>query len=86
MPNDVPDIDCLTAVRQLWDYLDQELDDRQMAIVRQHLEQCRSCLPHHDFGRQFLQALHAARDAGLMPPETRRRVMERLTQAGLTIE
>lgn len=82
MPNDTRDIDCRTAVRQLWDFLDQELDDARMAAVQHHLDQCRSCLPHHDFGRQFLDALRAARELKLMPAEVRSRVMQRLVEAG----
>ena len=31
---DAPEtIDCLTAVRQLWDYLDEELDEARFAAV-----------------------------------------------------
>jgi anti-sigma factor RsiW len=66
---DVPDIDCLTAVRQLWDFLDDELTDERMAMVRQHLAQCRRCLPHHDFAKLFLQAVRATREEHLMPAE-----------------
>lgn len=75
-------IDCLTAVRQLWDYLDEELDDDRFAAVKHHLDVCQSCLPHRDFGRQFLEALQAVRHERPMPSEVRRKVMERLAAAG----
>jgi anti-sigma factor (TIGR02949 family) len=81
-PNDVPEIDCLTAVRQLWDYLDQELTEDRMAMVRKHLASCERCLPHHDFGKRFLEALRATRAEQLMPPEVKARVMELLAEAG----
>jgi anti-sigma factor (TIGR02949 family) len=81
-PNDVPDIDCQTAVRQLWDYLDQELTEDRMAMVRQHLATCERCLPHEDFGTRFLAALRATREEHLMPPEVKARVMELLAAAG----
>jgi anti-sigma factor (TIGR02949 family) len=81
---DVPDIDCSTAVRQLWDYLDQELTEERMAMVRQHLQTCDHCLPHHEFGRRFLEALRATREEQLMPPEVKARVMELLAEAGYT--
>lgn len=86
MSDDAPGIDCRTAVQQLWDYLDEELDDARMAAVRRHLHECRSCLPHHDFGRQFLEALRSAREMKLMPPEVRIRVMQRLVEAGFRAE
>jgi anti-sigma factor (TIGR02949 family) len=81
MPNDIPEIDCLAAVRQLWDYLDEELTDDRMAIVRNHLAQCERCLPHHDFAKHFLASVRATREERLMPPRLRVRVMERLTEA-----
>jgi len=82
VPNAVPDIDCLTAIRQLWDYLDQELTPDREAMVRQHLQKCARCLPHHDFARHFLDAVHATREEHLMPPEVKRRVMDVLAEAG----
>ncbi len=82
MPEHAQEIDCLTAVRQLWDYLDEELSEERMAAVRHHLARCERCLPHHDFSRRFLEALHETRKERVMPPELRLRVMERLTEAG----
>jgi anti-sigma factor (TIGR02949 family) len=83
MPDEVPDIDCLTAVRQLWDYLDEELSEARMAAIKQHLQHCEECLPHHDFAARFLEALRATREEDVMPPHVRARVMELLAAAGL---
>lgn len=82
--DNVRDIDCLTAVRQLWDYLDEELSEERIAEVRQHLHRCERCLPHHDFAVQFLHALHAVRHERLMPREARLRVLARLADAGFS--
>ena len=77
------DIDCRTAVQQLWDYLDEELTPERMDQVRRHLERCRSCLPHHEYGRVFLAALASAREVeARAPDELRIRVMETLRAAG----
>ncbi|CAG1771300.1 hypothetical protein BAC2_01607 [uncultured bacterium] len=84
MPDDARSIDCTSAVRQLWDYLDGELDEPRMNDVRRHLETCQACLPHADFGRRFLAALRDARARRLMPPAVRSRVMHVLSQAGFT--
>ena len=50
-------IDCETAVRRLWDYL----DGRLLAIAREeveaHLEMCERCPPHFDFARKIRSAL-----------------------------
>jgi anti-sigma factor (TIGR02949 family) len=86
MPDPTTEVDCLTAVRQLWDYLDEELSDERMAAVSRHLERCRKCLPHHDFSRRFLEALHETRKERVMPPDLKDRVMERLAEAGFVGE
>jgi len=79
---EIPAIDCQTAVRQLWDYLDEELNDQRMDEVRQHLETCKHCLPHAEFGQRFIQALSGARDRHVMPPSVRSQVMSALAAAG----
>jgi anti-sigma factor (TIGR02949 family) len=75
-------IDCLTAVRQLWDYLDEELTDESLRAVQHHLESCGDCLPHRDFASRFLQALQAVKHERPMPSDVRSRVMARLAEAG----
>ena len=86
MPDEIRMIDCRTAVRQLWDYLDGELDDQRMDEVRQHLDTCRHCLPHAEFGSRFIQALSRARERHVMPPAVRSQVMSALTAAGFSTE
>ena len=54
-------IDCGTAVRRLWDYLDDELDADRMAEVTVHVERCAECGEHVKFARTFLSALSASR-------------------------
>ena len=84
MPDEIPVIDCKTAVQQLWDYLDQELDESRVAEVRQHLETCRPCLQHADFDRRFLEALGQVRELHLMPPAAKSHVMAALADAGFS--
>ena len=86
MPQDIRHIDCHSALKQLWDYLDLELTDERMDEVRQHLAVCKQCLPHHDFARRFLDALHSTRDDAGMPSELRLQVMRQLTETGFTIQ
>lgn len=86
MPDGIREIDCQSAVRQLWDYLDGELDDQRMVEVRHHLLTCKKCLPHAEFGRRFIQALSRARERHVMPPAVRKQVMSALTEAGFSPE
>ena len=78
---DIP-IDCDRAMRQLFDYLDEELTAERMREVREHLISCSRCLPHHDFEKAFLQALANTRGEHVMPPELRGRVLGALRLAG----
>ena len=84
MPDEIQTIDCGTAIKKLWDYLDEELDDRRMAEVRRHLDECSSCLPHAEFSEKFLAALNRVRERHLMPPDARAQVMSALAEAGFS--
>ncbi|MFL5578186.1 MAG: zf-HC2 domain-containing protein [Gemmatimonadaceae bacterium] len=76
------DVDCLGAVRQLWDCLDGELTEERLRVVRAHLERCARCHPHFDFERRFLDALAATRPDCCAPAELRERVVSALRAAG----
>lgn len=47
-------LDCLTVVRQLWDYLDHELPPERWEGIRHHLGTCTGCREHVEFCRSFL--------------------------------
>ena len=76
-------MDCEQVVRQLWDYLDDELTDDRMAEVRAHLKACRGCFPHFDFEREFLEAIAKCKAGQSAPDGLRRKVMAKLRKAGL---
>jgi anti-sigma factor (TIGR02949 family) len=84
MPDAHHEIDCSTAIAELWDYLDQELTPERMEAVRRHLDRCAACLPHMQFGARFLEALHRCRADNPMPEELRLVVIARLKSEGLT--
>ncbi|HEY5545597.1 MAG TPA: zf-HC2 domain-containing protein [Gemmatimonadaceae bacterium] len=86
MPDNIRAIDCQNAVRQLWDYLDAELDDQRMTEVKQHLDTCRHCLEHAEFGQRFIQALKRVRDRHVMPSAVRSQVIAVLSAAGFSAE
>jgi anti-sigma factor RsiW len=83
----VSPIDCDTAVRRLWDYLDDELDAPRFAEVEQHLATCAGCTEHVQFLRAFLQAVQEVGAApvtaySLSEDALRRRVVARLAAEG----
>ena len=73
-------IDCQTAVRRLWDYLDGRLPLVAHDEVKAHLATCALCPPHFSFARRMQQALAVA----AVPPMTddeEARLRERVRRA-----
>lgn len=84
-PGTSPHVDCRSAMQQLWDFVDGELTPDRLAAVERHLTACSHCHPHAEFAERFLQAIHQTRVAGGCPEATRRKVLEQLRAAGLTM-
>jgi anti-sigma factor (TIGR02949 family) len=82
MADAVRSIDCQSALKKLWDYLDEELDDERTAEIRHHLEACEHCFQNAEFGRQILVAVSGARTRHEAPPRLRPQVLATLAQAG----
>ena len=85
MPNEIPPVDCRSALQQLWDYVDCELTTQRMEAVRRHLANCSHCLPHAQFAERFISALHETKDDCGCPGEVRAKVMAKLREAGLKL-
>jgi anti-sigma factor RsiW len=75
----VDPIDCETAVRRLWDYLDSRLPPQSRAEVEAHLATCALCPPHFAFARSMQRALAASVPA--VADDEERRLSERVRAA-----
>ncbi len=66
-------IDCGGVMQQLYEYIDEELDEETVKKIRQHLEKCQRCYPRYNFEKAFLRFLG---DQGRVaaPPELRRKI------------
>ena len=53
----LPPIDCRHAMRELWDYLDDELPTDRTQQIRDHLATCVGCQSHVEFCRSFLRQI-----------------------------
>lgn len=82
MQDESKTVDCGTAMRQLWEYLDGELDAERERAIRQHLEVCTDCYPHYDFEKLFLEGIAAARRGEGAPAALRARVERALREEG----
>jgi anti-sigma factor (TIGR02949 family) len=75
-------VDCRTALQQLWDYLDGELEAPRMDAIRAHLARCSHCYPHYDVEKAFLEAVHSCQCTTCAPTDVRCRVMDALRRIG----
>jgi anti-sigma factor (TIGR02949 family) len=55
-----PQIRCEEVLRQLFAYLDREIDPRTAALIERHLEACRGCFSRAAFERKLKAQLRAA--------------------------
>ncbi len=72
-------ISCAEAVRQLWEYLDGEIEEPQRAKVEEHLAFCRRCCGELEFAKELAVFL-AQPVADDLPPEVQRRLTATLAQ------
>ncbi|MDH5233526.1 MAG: zf-HC2 domain-containing protein [Gemmatimonadota bacterium] len=77
-------IDCDAVVRELWDFLDEELSGERIALIEAHVALCERCGPHVVFGRAFKAAVRTARDVAMAPAHLGPRVREALRAQGFS--
>jgi anti-sigma factor (TIGR02949 family) len=73
--------DCQTVVRALWDYLDRQLDEPQMAAIDAHLAECANCRAHSAFERRLVDEIRTVRGQHEDAAELRTRVLETIRRA-----
>lgn len=60
-------ISCQEAVRQLWEYLDNDLDADHRALVDRHLALCRRCCGEAEFTEALRGMLRSSTGPSLPP-------------------
>jgi anti-sigma factor (TIGR02949 family) len=74
-------IRCSDAVRQLWEYLEGDLADRDREKVDEHLGACLRCCGEAEFANELRRFLAAHADDDL-PDDVRRRLLNSLDAMG----
>ena len=74
-------IDCREAMRQLYDYLDGELSEERMQVIRQHLQSCAPCFAHATFEQDLLAVLASGWQSVAASSQLRARIKESLALA-----
>ena len=77
-----PMLDCEEVMKQLWDFLDEELTPDRMRQIEAHVHVCKRCSPHVEFERSFLRALSEARARMSDEHSLRERVVAQLRTLG----
>jgi mycothiol system anti-sigma-R factor len=72
-------ISCADAVKQLWAYLDGEIEPAQRAAVEEHLAFCRRCCGELEFAEELRRFL-AAGAAEELPDDVRARLDTTLSE------
>ena len=75
-------IDCETAVRALYDYLDGRLPGETTHAVQHHVETCRNCASHFTFARRMLELVPASLPLGGESAALRARIVASLAAEG----
>jgi len=73
--------DCQTVVRALWDYLDRQLAEPQMAAIDAHLAECANCRAHSEFERRLIDEIRTVRCEHENAAELRSRVLDTIRRA-----
>ena len=69
---------CEEIVRRLDDYLDRELDESEMAVVRKHLNACEVCANGFEFEDTVLSAIRNKLQDATLPDGLKGRIFARL--------
>jgi hypothetical protein len=57
---DVLMLDCHAVTRELWDYLEGEIEHERAESIRGHLALCELCMPYVQFHRAYLDVAAAS--------------------------
>ena len=62
---------CGEVIRDVWLFLDDEMDPERRAVVEQHLVDCPPCLDETDVGHRLKSLLHRKCGGDVAPPTLR---------------
>lgn len=79
-------MDCQDCLERLYQYLDRELSEDEIAVVRRHLADCPGCTDHFFFEERLIRKIHDACAGDRAPAELRERIVLRLREGHVTRE
>lgn len=73
---------CEELFRRLDDYLDRELDENEMRMVREHLETCAVCTAEYAFEDSVLRNVREKLRRIQAPPDLLRKISRMIDKSG----
>ena len=78
-PKTVREIDCDAVMRQIFDYLDEEVDATTACDFQTHIDECRSCFSRVEFERVLKDRVRDSKDEAL--PESMQKRITKLMKS-----
>jgi mycothiol system anti-sigma-R factor len=72
--------DCRDVLKQVYEYLDGELDDHAVGKIRQHLDECGPCLSEYKLDIALKKLIRRACSGDCAPVDLRQKIMVQITQ------
>ena len=79
------DSQCSGVLRDVWLFLDDEMDPENRAKVQRHLDECSPCLEEAGLDRKLKELLHRKCGGDRAPDQLRRRVIASLEVSVTTV-
>lgn len=80
----VRDIDCDEVMRQLFDFLDGEVDKTAEHEIHHHIDECRSCFSRVEFERVLKERIRTSKEE-VLPESLRNRITDLMKNLGIGI-
>ena len=78
------DIECASVLKDVWLFLDDEMNPRNRAVVEAHLDGCEPCLEEANLDQKLKALLHTKCGGDRAPAELRAKLAARLQQVTVT--
>ena len=82
---DPHDVDCTEVIRQVYLYLDGEIDENGKAEVREHLDECIPCLQEYGIEQEVKALVARCCGGDTAPSELKERLRAKLAEVRIEI-
>ncbi|MGN6472295.1 MAG: mycothiol system anti-sigma-R factor [Mycobacteriales bacterium] len=79
------DVDCVEVIRQVYLYLDGEIDEEHRIEVRQHLTECGPCLRQFDIEQEVKALVARCCGSDVAPDGLKQRLRAKLSEVQIDV-